>query len=171
VVTKSQARRSAQTAIWRIGETLVRLLAPIMTFTSEEVWEYLPKDTGRAESAHLALFPSAEEILGDVNAGAKACEEKTAEAWTTLRSVRDQVLKALEEARNNKLIGTGLEAQVTIAAPDPTRSALPIRCYFQPGKWTLDAGSISPPRSEAEVPICDFNAPCARFAGESSWRT
>ena len=62
---KSQARRSAQTAIWRIGEALVRLLAPIMSFTSEEVWNYLPKTAGRTESVHLALFPSAEEILGD----------------------------------------------------------------------------------------------------------
>ena len=61
---KSQARRSAQTAIWRIGEALVRLLAPIMSFTSEEVWDYLPKAAGRSESVHLALFPSAAEILG-----------------------------------------------------------------------------------------------------------
>src|SRR5260370_32464075 len=56
---KSQARRSAQTAIWRIGEALVRLLAPIMTFTSEEVWDHLPKAVDRSESVHLALFPSA----------------------------------------------------------------------------------------------------------------
>src|ERR1700689_3282124 len=62
---KSHARRSAQTAIWRIGETLVRLLAPIMSFTSEEVWDYLPKTTERGESVHLAQFPAATEILGD----------------------------------------------------------------------------------------------------------
>ena len=48
---KSQARRSAQTAIWRIGEALVRLLAPIMSFTCEEVWRYLPKVAGRAQRA------------------------------------------------------------------------------------------------------------------------
>jgi isoleucyl-tRNA synthetase len=121
---QSQGRRSAQTAIWRIGEALVRLLAPIMTFTSEEVWEYLPKAAGRGESVHLALFPSAGEILGDANKAAKSCEEKTAEDWTTLRAVRDDVLKVLEEARNNKLIGTGLEAQVTVSASDPVYSVL-----------------------------------------------
>jgi isoleucyl-tRNA synthetase len=120
---QSQGRRSAQTAIWRIGEALVRLLAPIMTFTSEEVWEYLPKAAGRGESVHLALFPSAGEILGDTSTAAKSCEEKTAD-WTTLRAVRDDVLKALEEARNNKLIGTGLEAQVTVSASDPVYSVL-----------------------------------------------
>jgi isoleucyl-tRNA synthetase len=119
---KSQARRSAQTAIWRIGEALVRLLAPIMTFTSEEVWDYLPKASGRSESVHLALFPSETEILGGVKT--TLGEEKTGDDWTTLRSVRDEVLKALEEARNNKLIGTGLEAQVNLAVSDPVYSVL-----------------------------------------------
>jgi isoleucyl-tRNA synthetase len=121
---KSQARRSAQTATWRIGEALVRLLAPIMTFTSEEVWDHLPKAVDRGESVHLALFPSAGEILGDTTPAAKPSEEKNQEDWTTLRSVRDAMLKALEEARNNKLIGTGLEAQVAVAASDPVYSVL-----------------------------------------------
>ncbi len=123
---KSQARRSAQTAIWRIGEALVRLLAPIMSFTSEEVWDYLPKSAGRGESVHLALFPSAAEIVGET-AGSyeeKPCDEKTGQDWATLRSVRDEVLKALEEARNSKLIGTGLEAQVILTASDPVYSVL-----------------------------------------------
>ncbi len=127
---KSPGRRSAQTAIWRIGEALVRLLAPIMSFTSEEVWDYLPKTAGRAESVHLALFPTAAEILGDAKTiagaapGVVAADEKTGEDWTTLRMVRDEVLKALEDARNNKLIGTGLEAQVTVSAADPIYSVL-----------------------------------------------
>ncbi len=114
---KSQGRSSAQTAIWRIGEALVRLLAPIMTFTSEEVWQYLPKVTNRAESVHLALFPSP----GD---SAPEADSKSDEEWTTLRAVRDEVLKALEEARNNKLIGTGLEAQVTVTSSDPAYAVL-----------------------------------------------
>jgi isoleucyl-tRNA synthetase len=122
---KSKRRRSAQTAVWRIGEALVRLLAPIMTFTSEEVWDYLPKVAGRSESVHLALFPSAEDILGEAQSAALSTEEESsAQDWTTLRSVRDEVLKALEEARNNKLIGTGLEAQVALSAPDPVYSVL-----------------------------------------------
>ncbi|MFZ0136120.1 MAG: isoleucine--tRNA ligase [Candidatus Sulfotelmatobacter sp.] len=114
---KSKARRSAQTAIWRIGEALVRLLAPIMSFTCEEVWPYLPKATQREESVHLASFPSPREIASDA-------DSKSDEEWATLRAVRDEVLKALEEARNNKLIGTGLEAQVTLSAPDPVYSVL-----------------------------------------------
>ena len=118
---KSQARRSAQTAIWRIGEALVRLLAPITSFTSEEIWQFLPKTDDRAESVHLALFPAESDILGG---GAAEHDEQQDKDWTTLRSVRDEVLKALEEARNQKLIGTGLEAQVTLATADPVYSLL-----------------------------------------------
>ena len=51
------ARRSAQTAMWRIAETLTRLVAPILSFTAEEVWQSLPKVEGREASVHLALFP------------------------------------------------------------------------------------------------------------------
>jgi isoleucyl-tRNA synthetase len=124
---KSQRRRSAQTAIWRIGEALVRLLAPIMSFTAEEVWDYLPKTAGRAASVHLALFPSVAEILVDVERAAGesgSIPVNSNDDWTTLRSVRDEVLKALEEARNNKMIGTGLEAQVSLTASEPAYAVL-----------------------------------------------
>ena len=118
---KSQARRSAQTAVWRIGEALVRLLAPILSFTSEEVWQYLPKLEGRAESVHLALFPAAAEILGVNIAEQDDAKQKD---WQSLRSVRDEVLKALEQARNSKLIGGSLEAQVRVTAPEPLYTLL-----------------------------------------------
>src|SRR5262249_49068128 len=119
-VPKSKARRSAQTAIWKIGEALTRLMAPIMTFTCEEVWQYLPKTESREQSVHLALFPGAADIFGSTS----TANAKTDEEWATLRAVRDEVLKALETARNNKLIGTGLEAQVAITASDPVYSLL-----------------------------------------------
>ena len=117
----SPGRRAAQTAIWRIGEALVRLLAPIMTFTCEEVWSSLPSVEGRLESVHLTRFPSAEEILG---AGGVMDDPKQQDDWKALRAVRDDVLKALEEARNRKLIGGGLEAQVTLTAAEPAHSLL-----------------------------------------------
>jgi isoleucyl-tRNA synthetase len=117
----SLARRSAQTAMWRIGEALVRLLAPITSFTCDEVWNYLPELEGRGDTVHLTRFPAVPEILGTnfpVN------DAKQLEEWSTLRSVREQVLKALEEARNAKRIGVGLEAQVTLAAAEPVFSVL-----------------------------------------------
>jgi isoleucyl-tRNA synthetase len=115
---KSQGRRSAQTAVWRIGEALVRLLAPIMSFTAEEVWDYLPKVSYREESVHLAKFHEKEDIVGILSTDRESNLRGDAQKrdWNELRAVREIVLKALEEARNNKLIGTGLEAQVTVAA-------------------------------------------------------
>ena len=61
---KSRARRAAQSTIWRIGEVLVRLLAPIMSFTCDEVWQYMPALPDRPESVHLSGFYRNEEILG-----------------------------------------------------------------------------------------------------------
>jgi isoleucyl-tRNA synthetase len=120
---KSVARRAAQTAIWRIGEALVRLLAPIMTFTCEEVWQYLPPLAERLESVHLTTFPEAEDLVGE-SESAGAQDSNRAEDWKTIRGVRETVLKALEEARNQKLIGANLQAQVTLIAADPVFSVL-----------------------------------------------
>ena len=143
---RSQARRSAQTAIWRIGEALVRLLAPVMSFTCEEVWQYLPKVEGRPASVHIALFPAGSDILGDASGLIQAIDPAQQTDWTTLRSIRDEVLKALEEARNNKLIGTGLEAQVEVTAADPVysllqRYAAQLRYLFIVSAVTLKPGS------------------------------
>jgi len=99
----------------------VRLLAPIMSFTSEEVWGYLPAVPGRAASVHVALFPKREEIFGSAQV---AEDPKQLDDWTTLLGVREQVLKALEEARNAKQIGKSLEAQVKVSAADPVYSVL-----------------------------------------------
>ena len=140
---KSEARRSAQTAIWQIGEALVRLLAPIMTFTTEEIWPHLPKLESREESVHLAHFPAAPGILGE---RAAEQDENQRKDWTALRTVRDEVLKALEEARNAKLIGTGLEAQVHLTAPEPVFALLKrydgqLRYLFIVSAVTLTQGS------------------------------
>ncbi len=122
----SAARRSAQTVLWTIGETLVRLLAPVMSFTCEEVWRHLPPVAGRADSVHVTRFLNAEEIFGKT-AAQKMLEPKPSDHatdWTVLRGVREEVLKALEGARTAKLIGGNLEAQVTLTAPEPTLAVL-----------------------------------------------
>src|SRR5579864_8984023 len=110
----SRGRRSAQTVIWKIGETLVRVLAPIMSFTCDEVWHLLPQAEGRAESVHLSTFFTPPDILQ----GAGDQGSTQGGDWETLHNVRDQVLKALEDARNNKLIGANLEAKVKLIASD-----------------------------------------------------
>jgi isoleucyl-tRNA synthetase len=109
----SVARRSAQTAIWRIAEALVRLVAPVMSFTADEVWRYLPNVPGRPASVHLETFWNESEL-----APADTQHLKLRQEWESLLKVRVEVLKALESAREGKEIGSGLEAQVTLEAPD-----------------------------------------------------
>ncbi|HYL38232.1 MAG TPA: isoleucine--tRNA ligase [Bryobacteraceae bacterium] len=112
--TKSVRRRSTQTAIHRITHALVRLVAPLLAFTAEEVWSYLPKLSGDPESVHLALFPEPEELTS----GFDAAQRKRLEDWEKLIAVRDDVLKALELARQKKFIGAPLEARVRLKADD-----------------------------------------------------
>jgi isoleucyl-tRNA synthetase len=108
--TKSLARRSAQTAVYRLTYALVRLMAPFLAFTMEEVWGYLQKPAGAPDSVHLALLPEPEELTE----GFTAAQRRRLENWDKLLPVRDEVLKSLEEARTQKLIGAPLEARVRL---------------------------------------------------------
>ncbi len=101
-------RRAAQTVCYDVFSSLARLLAPILTFTCEEAWRYLPG--ARGESVHLERFPDApREWLDDT----------LKRDWDRLLEVRREVAKALETARAEKLIGSGLEAAVRVArAPE-----------------------------------------------------
>jgi isoleucyl-tRNA synthetase len=111
------ARRSAQTALWRIAEALTRLIAPIISFTADEVWQLLPKVEVREYSVHLALFPDIADIVpGNV----KHIEED----WEQLLAARDKVLISLESARQEKLVGKALDAKVQIEASEPLHSRL-----------------------------------------------
>ena len=104
------ARRSAQTALWRIAEALTRLIAPILSFTADEVWQELPRVEGREASVHLALFPDMTEIVpGSVR--------EIEEDWGRLLSLRNLVLSKLESLRADKVIGKSLEAEVFLSYP------------------------------------------------------
>jgi isoleucyl-tRNA synthetase len=105
----SPARRSAQTVLWQITEALVRLVAPILSFTADEVWEHLPAVEGREASVHLALFPKPEEIFSEDPV-------PVLEEWKQILVVRDEALRVLELNRQAKHIGKGLEADIEIAA-------------------------------------------------------
>ncbi len=114
---KAHERRSAQTALWRIAEALTRLIAPILSFTADEVWGLLPKVEGREASVHLALFPDLAEIVPGNEASLEA-------DWAKLLEVREQVLGKLETLRANKEIGKSLEAGVTIGPATAEDEAL-----------------------------------------------
>ena len=110
----SRARRAGQTAVYRLTRALVRLLAPLLAFTMEEVWGFLRKPAGSPESVHLALLPEPEELTAGLTAGNRARLAN----WDRLMEVREAVLRNLETARQTKLIGAPLEARVRLRVDD-----------------------------------------------------
>lgn len=108
-------RRASQTAMFLIAGGFTRAIAPILSFTAEEVWGMLPLYQGKEKSVFLADFDAKLEKWSDPK-----LEEVFASAWT----VRDVTLKALEEARNAKAIGHPREAKVTLTVDAPARTAL-----------------------------------------------
>ncbi|MFQ5738148.1 MAG: isoleucine--tRNA ligase [Acidobacteriota bacterium] len=101
----SKSRRSAQTALFQISDTLVRLLAPILPFTSEEVWDHLHCGQEPFQSVHLAEFP------GELD---EHRNDPLLKRWERLRQIREEATRVLEESRQRKEIGHSLEAMVTL---------------------------------------------------------
>jgi isoleucyl-tRNA synthetase len=109
---RSGSRRSAQTVLYRLTYALVRLLSPILTFTTEEVWTHFHRPDEEAASVHLSLFPEPRELTK----GLTANDRRRARHWDRLMEVREHVLKSLEAARQEKFIGAPLEACVHLNA-------------------------------------------------------
>ena len=103
----SQERRSAQTAMYRILDTLVKIISPVLSFTAEEVWQYMPKTADKEESVLLTDWPK--EHKEYLNADLEA-------HWNTFLSYRRDLMRVLEGARKDKKIGHALDAIVTIYA-------------------------------------------------------
>jgi len=81
-----------------------------MSFTADEVWQYLPQTSGRVTSVHLATFTAESDLASE----SVIKDEQFKSDWETILRTRDEVNKALDNARNNKEIGGGLEAKVTL---------------------------------------------------------
>ncbi|HEU4892723.1 MAG TPA: isoleucine--tRNA ligase [Vicinamibacterales bacterium] len=109
------ARRSAQTAMYLIAEGLSRLLAPILPFTSDELWRHLPGT--RLPSVHIVEFPARADVQALIDRDLVA-------RWQRLIAVRDDVNRALESARQGKTIGNSLGARVTLTAGGATGALL-----------------------------------------------
>jgi isoleucyl-tRNA synthetase len=111
----SPERRSAQTAMFVMADGLARLLAPVLPVTADELWRHLPSSADASEarrgarepSVHLALFPREAGSLVHADVEAR---------WDRLRTIRDAVNRALEAARQEKMIGTSLQAHVRLRA-------------------------------------------------------
>ncbi len=103
----SKERRSAQTVLHETLNVLVRLLVPILAFTSEEIWGYLPKQEGTPVSVQMTDLPEVNEEYLDVELDRK---------WERLLEVRGEATRVLEQARRDKTIGNSLEAAVDLYA-------------------------------------------------------
>lgn len=102
----SESRRAAQTVIYNILRSMTLYLAPVLSFTAEEIWGYLPRSTKNdAESVFFNKMPEKSGVSAD---------EAFMEKWEKIDELRDTANKALEEARGQKLIGKSLEAKVTL---------------------------------------------------------
>ena len=155
---KSEARRSGQTAMYLIADGLARLMAPILPFTADELWRYMPGT--RAESVHLETFPNAGHLVN----------RDLQERWARLMAVRNDVNAALEEQRKSKVIGNSLSAKVRIAAQGAIGSLLEqyraqLPTLFIVSDVTLDVG---PADAADEVRVVVERAPGIKC--ERCWR-
>jgi len=104
----SRERLSAQTALYKITDALVRLVAPILSYTADEVWGYMPEVEGRVGSVHLAEFPVLDDLAPAETSGLK-------QDWFRLLDFRSTVMVPLESLRQSKHIGKASEAKVVVA--------------------------------------------------------
>jgi isoleucyl-tRNA synthetase len=112
---RSRERRSAQTAMYIMADGLTRLIAPILSFTADELWRYIPGP--REESVHMALFPAPETLTALV-------DRDLLQRWSRLTALRERVLAQIEPLRKDKQIGSSLQAKVVVHATEAERAFL-----------------------------------------------
>ncbi len=105
----SRLRRSAQTVLYEVLVGMLKLMAPVATFTAVESWEYLPEDARREENIFIALFPEENDAY---------LQDELYATWQRLQDVRGEITKVLEAARRDKVIGHPLEAEVVLTVAD-----------------------------------------------------
>jgi isoleucyl-tRNA synthetase len=171
-------RRASQTVFFEIAHALVRLMAPVLPHTADEVWENLPGTSG-LESVHLAQMPSSHSEWLDHN---------LAEGFERLIAARDVVLKPIEKARkkreeaatDEKFIGNSLEAAVTIHSSDPALRALLegagdlLPELFIVSKVTLSESPIANPRAFTTDELPGLSVLVTKAPGqkcERCWKT
>src|SRR2546425_273255 len=106
---RSRERRSAQSALYQMADGLTRLMAPILSFTADELWRFLPGR--REESVHIAVFPKAADLDALV-------DRDLLDRWARLIDLREQVLAEIEPLRKDKRIGSSLQAKAVVSATE-----------------------------------------------------
>lgn len=111
----SAARRSGQTAMFTILKAMTQLLAPVLTFTAEEVWAAMPEWKDKEPSVHMTQFPRLNNQYYNADLG---------ERWKTMIESKAEIAKAIEQARKEKVIGHSLDARVSLAVPEKMHAFL-----------------------------------------------
>ncbi len=143
----SYERRSAQSAMFMVLDALVKLLAPVLVFTSEEIWKFMPHTDGDDKrSVMFAEMPKMSE---------KYADEKLEADWEKLIAVRNDVNMALEPMRNAKIIGKSLDAEVTVYASGSLFGLLKAK-----------EGELAEIFITSKATVCDGEAPVDAFVGE-----
>jgi len=145
----SRARRSAQTALWHIAQSLVRLMAPILSFTAEEAWQVLAGGKGHS------VFEEIWHVLPD-----PALDQGTLDAWGFIRLFREIATKKIEEKRETKAIGSSLAAELDIHASGTTYDALArlgdeLHFVLITSRATVHQGSIDVKVQASAHPKCE----------------
>ncbi|MGI5862503.1 MAG: isoleucine--tRNA ligase [Myxococcales bacterium] len=155
--TNSLARRSAQTVVHRILMDLLRLLAPIMSFTCDEAYGHLP--SRKAESIFFTGMPEAAPLPGD---------QQVLAEFGQLFDVRGEVQRALEAARREKLIGSALEAQVTLYAEGEVGELLKRRAAELPALFIVSKVNLAtqPPEGAVEAAALPLHVKVERAPGQ-----
>ncbi|MBD3426202.1 MAG: isoleucine--tRNA ligase [Candidatus Omnitrophica bacterium] len=160
------ARRSAQTVMYSLLHTLVRIVAPILSFTAEEVWSHLQLK-GKAESVHMSYWPDIEKEM-------PGWEDKQLDAkWEQKLRIRDHIMKSLEVKREQGLIGSSLEAKVTLYSKDGReQSLLEEEQHLLSGLFKVSQTRVSEKDEEGmeDVPGTDLRVKVERASGQKCQR-
>jgi isoleucyl-tRNA synthetase len=143
----STERRSAQTAMHIIAEGLVRLLAPILSITADELWRHLPEHKGKETSVHLAEFPTEASL-------AQMHDPSLEVRWRLLLDARSAVNAKLEVLREAKTIGSSLQGRVTIDVTDPVAAGL-LRRYADTLPMFFIVSDVTLGPTAARAPMLD----------------
>jgi isoleucyl-tRNA synthetase len=135
-------RRSAQTAMYLIADGLARLIAPILPVTADEMWRHLPGQ--RDASVHLAEFPARDKLGALV-------DRALIERWERLITIRDEVNRKLEGARQGKTIGNSLGARVSVRAGGATAALLERYCDDLPMLFIVSQVALEGVPGEEDV--------------------
>jgi isoleucyl-tRNA synthetase len=158
---RAAERRSAQTAMYVMLDGLTRFAAPILSFTADELWRFLPG--GREPSVHIAIFPTAAELDA-------LADDELAARWDRLIRIREQVVAEIEPLRTAKQIGSSLQAKVIVSAGPSVLALLEQHARDLPMLFIVSEVELRPAPTDDDGPPRVTIARAGGVKCERCWR-